>query len=115
MPVYEYECLKCGGRFEEIRKFSDKPLIKHDGCGGKVKKLLSAPSFHFKGTGWYVTDYANKGKDNGSKKSDADAAKAEAKGDGKTEAKKETKTEAKTDTKTEAKTESKSKDTKTKN
>ncbi len=49
MPVYEYECLKCGGRFEEIQKFSDEPLKKHDGCGGKVKRLLSAPAIQFKG------------------------------------------------------------------
>jgi len=102
MPVYEYECLKCGDRFEEIRKFSDAPLTKHKGCGGKVKKLLSAPAFQFKGTGWYITDYARKGKDGGSKKSDAET---------KTEAKAETKTESKVETKTE----SKSKDSTTKN
>ena len=62
MPLYEYECLKCGTRFEEIQKFSDAPLNKHDGCGGKVRKLLSAPAIQFKGTGWYITDYARAGK-----------------------------------------------------
>lgn len=61
MPVYEYECQKCGTRFEEIQKFSDPPVKKHNGCGGKVKKLLSAPAFQFKGSGWYITDYARKG------------------------------------------------------
>lgn len=68
MPVYEYECLKCGGRFEEIQKFSDEPLKKHDGCGGKVKRLLSAPAIQFKGSGWYITDYVRKGSDGSGKK-----------------------------------------------
>jgi putative FmdB family regulatory protein len=82
MPVYEYECLKCGTRFEEIRKFSDPPVKKHTGCGGRVKRLLSAPAFHFKGTGWYVTDYANKNKkDGGSSQSQDAEKKADAKSD----------------------------------
>ena len=119
MPVYEYECLKCGGRFEEIRQFSDAPLTKHVGCGGKVKKLISASSFHLKGSGWYATDYAPKGKDAAEKKADSEPkpeAKAESKkGEGKSEGKSEGKTESKTETKTESKTESKSKETKTKN
>ena len=58
MPMYEYECSKCGLTFEKLQKFSDEPLTIHEGCGGKVEKLLSAPAFQFKGTGWYVTDYA---------------------------------------------------------
>lgn len=68
MPLYEYECLKCGTRFEQIRKFSDPPLNKHDGCGGKVRKLLSAPAIQFKGSGWYITDYARAGKTDPDKK-----------------------------------------------
>jgi putative FmdB family regulatory protein len=58
MPMYEYECSKCGSVFEKLEKFSDEPLKKHQGCGGKVKRLISAPGFQFKGSGWYVTDYA---------------------------------------------------------
>ena len=58
MPMYEYQCSKCGTIFEKLQKFSDEPLATHEGCGGAVEKLLSAPAFQFKGTGWYVTDYA---------------------------------------------------------
>ncbi len=61
MPMYEYECAKCGSVFEKLEKFSDPPLKKHKGCGGKVKRLISAPGLQFKGTGWYVTDYARGG------------------------------------------------------
>ena len=83
MPLYEYECLKCGGRFEEIQKFSDEPFKEHPGCGGEVKKLLSAPAIQFKGTGWYVTDYARAGqKDGEEKEKKADSGEKKAKGDG---------------------------------
>src|SRR5436190_23676914 len=61
MPIYEYECAKCGKTIEIIQKMSDKPLKKHGGCGGGLTKLISASGFHFKGTGWYVTDYGRKG------------------------------------------------------
>ena len=60
MPIYEYECSKCGRIDEVIQKFSDKPLKKCKHCSGKLHKLVSHSSFHLKGTGWYVTDYANK-------------------------------------------------------
>jgi len=60
MPIYEYECSKCGKRIEVIQKMSDKPLKKHEDCGGTLSKLISAAGFQFKGTGWYVTDYARK-------------------------------------------------------
>lgn len=60
MPLYEYECDDCGHRFERIRKFSDPPLTTCPECGGPIHKLLSAPAIQFKGTGWYVTDYARK-------------------------------------------------------
>lgn len=61
MPLYEYQCKKCKHRFEKIQKFSDPALRKCPECGGPVEKLLSAPSVQFKGSGWYVTDYARKG------------------------------------------------------
>src|ERR1700758_3684330 len=60
MPIYEYKCNSCGKKFEKIEKFSDAPLETHEECGGPVERLISAPAFQFKGTGWYVTDYANK-------------------------------------------------------
>lgn len=59
MPIYEYECESCDKRFELIQKFSDKPVKKCPKCGGTVHKILSAPALVFKGTGWYVTDYAS--------------------------------------------------------
>ena len=59
MPLYEYQCPKCG-RFELIRKFSDPPLEACPTCGSAIHKLLSAPAIQFKGTGWYITDYARK-------------------------------------------------------
>jgi putative FmdB family regulatory protein len=63
MPLYEYQCQACGKKFEVIQKFSDAPLAVHPECGGPAEKLISAPAFHLKGTGWYATDYA---KSNGS-------------------------------------------------
>ena len=69
MPLYEYECPECG-RFERIQKFSDPILTDCPTCGSSVEKLLSAPAIQFKGTGWYVTDYAGKGKDPGAGKGD---------------------------------------------
>jgi putative FmdB family regulatory protein len=62
MPIYEYACKKCGKTIEVIQKFSDPILRKHQGCGGSLTKLISTASFQLKGTGWYVTDYARKGK-----------------------------------------------------
>jgi putative FmdB family regulatory protein len=64
MPIYEYECTKCGEIEEIFQKFSDKPLSKCKHCSGKLHKLISQSTFHLKGTGWYVTDYANKSKTN---------------------------------------------------
>jgi putative FmdB family regulatory protein len=62
MPLYEYQCDACGRRFELIRKFSDPPLDKCPHCGrvGPVHKLMSSPAIQFKGSGWYITDYAKK-------------------------------------------------------
>jgi putative FmdB family regulatory protein len=61
MPLYEYRCAKCGQIFEVIQKFSDAPLGTHQACGGAVERLLSPPAFQFKGSGWYITDYAKGG------------------------------------------------------
>src|SRR3954468_11758813 len=61
MPLYEYKCQTCGKTFEVIQKFSDDPLKTHAECGGTVEKLFSAPAFHLKGSGWYVTDYGKGG------------------------------------------------------
>ena len=76
MPLYEYECEQCGKRFEVMQKFADEPLTVHEACGGKVHRLLSAPALQFKGSGWYITDYAkSKSGDNGTaKKADKSAA-----------------------------------------
>jgi len=60
MPLYEYECKKCGHRFEKIQKFSDRMVKKCPECGGVVEQMISAPAVQFKGSGWYVTDYAKK-------------------------------------------------------
>jgi len=60
LPLYEYQCRKCGKRFEKIQKFSDPPLETHEKCGGPVQRLLSSPAIQFKGSGWYITDYARK-------------------------------------------------------
>ena len=69
VPLYEYQCPKCGCRFERIQKFSDPDPKKCPNCGaGKLERLLHAPAVQFKGTGWYVTDYARKGGAEASKK-----------------------------------------------
>jgi len=61
MPNYEYLCKKCGHRFEQIRKFSDRQLRTCPECGGVIEQVISAPAVQFKGSGWYVTDYPKKG------------------------------------------------------
>ena len=65
MPLYEYLCGACSHRFERIQKFSDPPVDACPSCGGAVRKLLSSPAIQFKGTGWYITDYAKKGSGDG--------------------------------------------------
>jgi putative FmdB family regulatory protein len=83
MPLYEYECKKCGHRFEKIQKFSDKMVKKCPECGGLVEQMISAPAVQFKGSGWYVTDYAKKssspgsGGDSGSKDKKDDKSKSD--------------------------------------
>ena len=67
MPLYEYQCEACGQRFEVIQKFSDPPADTCRACGkGPVQRLFSSPAIQFKGTGWYITDYSQKGKQSGS-------------------------------------------------
>jgi len=61
MPLYEYQCENCGERFETMQKFADAPLTEHEKCGGPVHRLISAPALQFKGSGWYITDYAKGG------------------------------------------------------
>ncbi len=99
MPIYEYTCLKCKAHVEILQKMTDKPLVKCKKCGGRLEKEWSRTGIQFKGTGWYVTDYADK--------------KADPKGDGaaaeaKSETKSESKSEAKSETKSESNSESKS-------
>ena len=85
MPLYEYQCKKCHHRFEKIQKFSDPLMKKCPECGGALEQLLSPPAVRFKGSGWYVTDYAKKGtapsapSDGSSEKSEKAEKKDEAK------------------------------------
>lgn len=67
MPLYEYECQSCGHRFEMLQKVADSPITSCVKCEGKVERLLSSPAIQFKGTGWYVTDYARKGQNSSTK------------------------------------------------
>jgi len=99
MPLYEYQCRACGTRFERIQKYSDPPIDKCPACGGdQVEKLLSSPAIQFKGSGFYITDYARKS-DSGekSRSSSGDkAGKAEttSASDGKSESKSDSKSES---------------------
>jgi putative FmdB family regulatory protein len=79
MPLYEYLCKKCGHRFEKIVKFSDKPTKKCPECGGVVEQVISAPAVQFKGSGWYVTDYAKKPNSPGSSSNTGDSSSKESK------------------------------------
>ena len=80
MPIYEYQCDDCGHRGEELQKMGARPLRKCPECGGKYTKQVSAPAFQFKGTGWYVTDYARKDKggdsEGGKAKSSSDSSES---------------------------------------
>jgi putative FmdB family regulatory protein len=75
VPLYEYKCEKCGNRFEKIESLSASSIKKCPKCGGKAERLLSPPAIQFKGTGWYVTDYAGK-KSSGADSSGGDGAKS---------------------------------------
>lgn len=73
MPLYEYQCKKCERRLEKIQKFSDPILTKCEHCGGKLERLISSPAIRFKGSGWYVNDYARGSSSAGSKDSSAES------------------------------------------
>ena len=90
MPLYEFECQKCHHRFERIQSVS-APDPECPKCGSKVERLLHAPAVQFKGSGWYVTDYAKSGAKSESKPGD----KSDTKSAGKTESKSESKSETK--------------------
>jgi putative FmdB family regulatory protein len=123
MPLYEYRCEGCGHIFEVIQKFSDGPIAVCTSCGdGPVEKLPSSPAIQFKGTGWYITDYARKGQPGGSGTTggnansgnsesgsgDASAAKSSSNGGaGSTESKSDSRTETKPGSRTESKPDSK--------
>ena len=102
MPLYEYQCGACGHRFEKIQKFSDPLEDKCPVCGGPVHKLISSPAIQFKGSGFYITDYAKKDHVAAAK---ADSAKTDT---STTETKSETKSETKTESKSETKAETSS-------
>ncbi len=113
MPIYEYKCEGCGEVFEVIQKFADEPVTVHAKCGGHVNRLMSAPSFQFKGTGWYVTDYAKgdtsppaKGESGKGESGKSESGKGES---GKSESSDKSGSSSKSDTvaKTESKSESK--------
>jgi putative FmdB family regulatory protein len=122
MPIYEYKCQACGKRMEKIQKMSDPPCKKCPSCNGALTKLISSPAIQFKGSGFYITDYAKKNSPSEERKAKADRepsapAKTESKSEAKSAAKSEAKTEKKSETKaseskpaakTEAKSEAKS-------
>ena len=97
MPIYEYRCQKCGSVFDVKQSFSEEPLKTHEGCGGEVERLISAPALQFKGSGFYITDYA-KGGNSSSPAKGSSGEKSENKSESKTDTKSETKSETKSDT-----------------
>ncbi|MCS5702073.1 MAG: zinc ribbon domain-containing protein [Acidobacteria bacterium] len=88
MPIYEYQCRRCEHRFELIQKFSDKPRKRCPECSGTVDRLISPPAIRFKGSGWYVTDYANKKSNEEDKKSNKEDKRETASKNKETESKK---------------------------
>jgi len=100
MPLYEYQCQKCHHRFERIQKFSDPHIKKCPDCGGRVEQVISAPAVRFKGSGWYVTDYAKKSASAASSSSNGDSG-------GKKDEKREEKSKAEKSESSAKKTESK--------
>src|SRR5258708_7879601 len=113
MPLYDYRCHQCGEIFEVRQKFADEILKTHEGCGGELERVISAPALQFKGSGWYVTDYGRGGKlptggPAESKSESKSDGKTESKGEGKSESKSEGKSESKGDGKSESKGDGKS-------
>jgi putative FmdB family regulatory protein len=104
MPTYEYECKKCGERFDAVQSFTDEPLKRHKGgCGGSVKRVFGSVGISFKGSGFYKTD--NRSSSNGGKSASSERSE---KSDTKSESKSETKSESKSDSKPDTKTSSSS-------
>jgi len=81
MPLYEYQCDNCGERFEAIQKFADTPLALHEKCGGPARRLLSVPALQFKGSGFYINDYAKSGSPPGNGESKNESKKKNESGD----------------------------------
>jgi putative FmdB family regulatory protein len=107
MPIYEYSCKKCGAHMEVMQKVSDKPLARHAKCGGKLEKEWSRTGFQFKGSGWYVTDYAGKkseAKESKESKADSASSASESKPDSKSESKSDSTAKATPEPKGEKKT-----------
>jgi putative FmdB family regulatory protein len=107
VPLYEYQCDACGCRFEVIQKYSDPAVESCKECGkGPVRRLISSPAIQFKGTGWYITDYAQKGKSDSAASAKSDTAKSDAAASDSTPAKTDS---AKSDTSSAASTSKESK------
>lgn len=103
MPLYEYRCKQCARVFEVIQKFADEPVKTDPECGGEVERLISAPGLHFKGSGFYITDYGRSGGSPASK----------SKGDGGSDSKSESKSDSsKSDSKSESKSDTSKSDSK---
>ena len=94
MPIYEYQCKKCGHKFERIQRFSDPLVKKCPECGGKVEQVISAPAVQFKGSGWYVTDYAKKPASGSASKSESSDGKSDSGKDSATKKEGKAKTES---------------------
>ncbi len=94
MPIYEYQCQECGKRTEAIQRYDDPPLATCPSCNGPLKKLISSPAFQFKGSGWYVTDYARGSSGGGNGEKSSSGKDGDASGSGAKEAGKETAKEA---------------------
>ena len=109
MPIYEYEWLQCGKRTEWLQRMSDAPLAACPHCGGEVRKLISAPAFQFKGSGFYKTDYVDKKSGSGNS-----TGNSEGKSESKSESKPETKSESKSESSSTTTSSSESKSTATK-
>ena len=87
MPIYEYECEACGRRSEAIQRLAEAHLTECEECGGRVRRLISAPAVQFKGTGWYVTDYAkSKGPESSSSSESSTQSESSSKGSDSTKA-----------------------------
>src|SRR5215203_882952 len=94
MPIYEYSCKKCGAHMEVMQKVSDKPLARHEKCGGKLEKEWSRTGFQFKGSGWYVTDYAGKKGESKEKSESKEAKESKAESSPSSESKSDSKSDS---------------------